>query len=310
MPTPTPSATPAPTITPPPATPSSTVAPTFTPAPAATPLPTLASTIAPPPTATPLPTAAPKSTPVATVASAIPTPALIPSPTPAPLPAGTVAIGITDANTGLPDATGPAGGQATVRVSAAPANNLAGVQFKVGFDSTVVQVADGGVTPAILLQGFLFNSRVDNSQGSVTVVVAGANTTNLGSVAIADITFDLIGNAGQSTPITLSDALASDASAQPIPVVPINGSLTLVAPTTTLVAPTTAATGGQPSTPASTAVPTLTGTQSTSQPGQSGGSCNPLAPGTGFSIAGLGDLSLLALGMLGLCVYRRRRSLR
>lgn len=195
-------------------------------------------------------------------------------------------------------------------MSAAPANNLAGVQFKVGFDNTVVQVADGGVTPAILLQGFLFNSRVDNSQGSVTVVVAGANTTNLGSVAIADITFDLIGNAGQSTPITLLDALASDASAQPIPVVPINGSLTLVAPTTTLVAPTTAATGGQPSTPAPPAVPTLTGTQSTSQPGQSGGSCNPLAPGTGFSIAGLGDLSLLALGMLGLCVYRRRRSLR
>ena len=51
------------------------------------------------------------------------------------------------------------------------------------------------------------------------------------SLAVAEITFNLVGSAGQSTPITLVDALASDASAQPVTVAAVNGSIGLIGPT-------------------------------------------------------------------------------
>ncbi|MCH8203370.1 MAG: hypothetical protein IH996_09730, partial [Proteobacteria bacterium] len=55
-------------------------------------------------------------------------------------------------------------------MTATPANDLAGIQLKVQYDSSVVQVPAYGVTQGTLPQGFLFSARADNSQGQVTII--------------------------------------------------------------------------------------------------------------------------------------------
>ena len=241
-----------------------------------------------------------------------------------------------------------------------------------------------------LPQGFLFSARVDNSQGFVTLIMAGTNAANVRSLAIAEITFNLVGSAGQSTPITLVDGLASDASARPITVAAVNGSIRLItltavsppgpaptapgatptpsvgqlptptytpaptptptprvaatatraatpppaavvaspAPTSTPspISPAAQTTAPQPiatssptqapspsatrtATPTSVPVAAPAVTQPTPQPGQAGSGCSLPPAGTGYSLAGAGDVSLLMLGLVGLYVLRRKRPL-
>ena len=245
-------------------------------------------------------------------------------------------VAITDSSTGFADALGYPGQQATMHITAVPAETLAGIQLKVQFDNTVVQVADAGVTQGNLPPGFLFSSRVDNAQGIVNIIIAGASAVNVRELRVANVTFNLIGVAGQIAPITLVDVLASDASIQPIPVLPANGTITVVAPfatpaptaptqpTDTPVAatpvaatpapvPTSAPTPLGPTPtgvlPTSTQAPVATpvAVQPSPTPVPTGGGCTAPTTATGSGLAGAPDYLLLVLIVGGIFVLGRRR---
>ena len=192
-----------------------------------------------------------------------------------------------------------------MHVTAVPAETLAGVQLKIQFDNSVVQVADSGVTQGTLPSGFLFSSRVDNALGIVNIIIAGAGAANVRELRVADITFNLVGVVGQPTPITLVDALASDATIQPIPVLPANGTITVVPPFATPAATAVQPTDTPAAVPTPVAAPVAAGPTPTPSP--SGGGCTAPAIATGSAMAGTPDLLLLGLVIGGVLVLRRRR---
>ena len=149
-----------------------------------------------------------------------------------PLQGPEITLTIADAATGLPDSEGEADERVTMRVSADGTEEMAGIQFKVGFDSSVVQVATDGVVQGELPQGILFESNVDNTAGSVSIITASATAADVSSLTIADITFSLVGSPGESSPLTFTEVVASDGAVPPqaIPVVPVDGSLSVRTP--------------------------------------------------------------------------------
>ena len=79
-----------------------------------------------------------------------------------PLQGPEITLTIADAATGLPDSEGEADERVTMRVSADGTEEMAGIQFKVGFDSSVVQVATDGVVQGLTAPGDLV--RVERRQ--------------------------------------------------------------------------------------------------------------------------------------------------
>ena len=96
----------------------------------------------------------------------------------------------------------------------------------------MVQVATDGIVQGELPQGILFESNVDNTAGSVSITTASATAADVSSLTIADITFSLVGSPGESSPLTFTEVVASDGAVPPqaIPVVPVDGSLSVRTP--------------------------------------------------------------------------------
>lgn len=206
---------------------------TQTPAPTATlvptPVATATQTVAPGVTQTPAPTATLVPTPAATATQTVApgvTQTPVPTPTPTPLPspvAKGVILSIADAVTGMPDAEANAGNQVKLRLVLTNTTDFAGIQLKVQFNRSIVTAVK--VTQGTIPQGFLFSSRIDDAQGFVSIIMAGAQSAGVTDIAIADITFDVTGSPGSSTAITLTEVLGSDASAQAIAVTAVSGTI-------------------------------------------------------------------------------------
>ena len=130
-------------------------------------------------------------------------------------PEGAV-LRIADAATGDRHAEGDSGGQVTMTVTAEGAADMAGIQFRVEFDNLVVQVAGGGVAEGDLPGGFAFVYNVNNEEGFVSIALGSATAAGVGSLAIADITFDLTGVPGGSTDLTFTEVVAADDSVTPV----------------------------------------------------------------------------------------------
>ena len=113
-----------------------------------------------------------------------------------------------------------------MRVSVTNADALAGIQFRVQFDNSILEV-QGSPIQGTLPEGFLFTQRVDNSGGIVNLIVAGADALNVSSLTIVEVTFKLIGPPGQFSAIQLTDVLAGDVSGQAISVTTINGTISI-----------------------------------------------------------------------------------
>ncbi|MCH8990578.1 MAG: tandem-95 repeat protein, partial [Acidobacteria bacterium] len=141
----------------------------------------------------------------------------------------TITLSITEVGTGLADSSADAGQQVTMRVIATSTQAMAALQFVIEFDNTVAQIATGGLDHSLLTGGFLFidNGAVANTKGELSIALVSATAPGTSGYIIVDITFDLVGSAGDSSALTFSAVLASDASNVQIPVTLVNGSITL-----------------------------------------------------------------------------------
>ncbi len=233
-----------------------------------------------------------------------------------PRQGSSITLTLTELATGLPSAEGGTGDQITMRIAADGTSNMAGIQLKVEFDSSVVSIPNGGVIQDQIPEGFFFQSNVDHGGGVATIAVAGAVPVNVSSLTIADVAFDLIGAPGQSSEIAFTGVLAGDASfpPKPIPVTAINGTIRIRIPAG---GPTSApaASGPQPSA-AATAVPSAdgrpavsaepAGPTSTPTPKPSGGFCNS-TPASSSPVSGLANVLLL---LVPLAIIAAGRGLR
>ncbi len=126
-----------------------------------------------------------------------------------------VTLRINDAATGSPNVTGASGGKVTMKVVVEGADNVAGAQFKLKFNSSVVRVADDGIVQGQIPHGFIFQTNPDNDQGEVTVAMAGGSALGVSMLSMMDVTFDLVGSAGQTTDIVFIDEVIGVAADPP-----------------------------------------------------------------------------------------------
>ena len=131
---------------------------------------------------------------------------------------------IIEVGTGIADVVADAGQQVTMVVSASGTETMAGLQFDVLYDSTIVGV-DSAVQGTVI-PGFLFLPNAGGA-GVVGIALAGATATGLADLDIAIITFDLSGTPGGSTTLTFANVIAIDASFNPITVTQTTGSVTI-----------------------------------------------------------------------------------
>ena len=144
----------------------------------------------------------------------------------------TITLTITDATTGLTDASGPPASQVTMRVRAEGTQTMQGLQFTVIYDPTVLGVLSvSTTTEGVLPQGFLFQVGTTTA-GEVSVAIVGEDATAVSGFDVADIAFELVGSLGATSPLTFVEALAGDSSlpSQDIPVVSVQGSVSIVGP--------------------------------------------------------------------------------
>ena len=197
-----------------------------------------------------------------------------------PRQASGITLRITDSATGLSNAEGRGEDKATMSVIAEGVDDMAGIQFKIEFDNLVVSVPEGGLTQGDLPEGFLFQSNVNNAEGFVKIIVAGARAVNVGNLTLADITFDLKGAPGQSTDLAFTEMLAGDPSFPPqrISVATVDGAIRIL-----------------PLVPTPTPIPTPT-------PQREGGLCSATSASTvdGFWV-------VLGLALPAWTLVRRRR---
>jgi len=199
------------------------------------------------------------------------------------LPSQVLAAGSLVVSVSAPTQAISAGTQFTVNITVQPNMAIAGAQFNLSFNPSLVSVDS-------VTEGNLFNQNgastyftpgnINNTAGTVTwvadVVLGSGNcVSNPGTFAM--ITMTAGANSGTS-PLTLSNVIVGDINAQPLSVTLVSGQVVITAtttttPTTTTTTPitTTAPTTTTTTTPITTTAPTTT-TTTTSTVGSGGGS--------------------------------------
>lgn len=135
-----------------------------------------------------------------------------------------VALSIVEESTGVADSVGGSKEKFIMTVTAKATQELAGAQFDILYDSSVVSVES--VVAGPLPQGFLFAANA-KEPGVIRIVLASATEASTDEIHISNITFRLDGNAGQSATLHLTNLLAADGSAQPLPVASFDGSIAI-----------------------------------------------------------------------------------
>lgn len=136
----------------------------------------------------------------------------------------TVSVGLK-----VSDSSGESGGSGTVPIEMVNTLDVAGVQFTLSYDSSVL-------TPA----GVSFIGRADSMEtsgwnvptpGELRVVISSASgaVIGLGTGSIAQVSFNIASVSAQDVPLSLAGVMLSDVNAQPIPVIPTDGVFTVTA---------------------------------------------------------------------------------
>ena len=138
-----------------------------------------------------------------------------------------VTLSIADVN-GEPHLGGSSGEQLQVEIVAKGTAEVAGMQFRLEYDKVVMEIPPGGVAQGDLPSDFLFQVNLNDSEGYVDIVFAGARALNLPEVTIAQVTFDLTGSAGGGA-VFFRNVIAADASIppQPVPVTAVDGIISI-----------------------------------------------------------------------------------
>ena len=138
-----------------------------------------------------------------------------------------VTLSIADVN-GEPHVGGRSGEQLQVKIVAKGTEGLAGMQFRLEYDKVVMEIPPGGVAQGDLPSDFLFQVNLNDSEGYVDIVFAGARALSLPEVTIAQVTFDLTGSAGGGA-VFFRNVIAADASIppQPVPVTAVDGIISI-----------------------------------------------------------------------------------
>ncbi|MGD8395426.1 MAG: thrombospondin type 3 repeat-containing protein, partial [Candidatus Eiseniibacteriota bacterium] len=114
---------------------------------------------------------------------------------------GRVDIVVADTTLGLPDcASGPTGGSAWVPVLAAPADGFTDVDLTLAYDTSLLQATAVRTTP--LSTGCGETDVIDAATGRVDITLTCA-TPLVGTGAIAEVSFDVLGFLGDDTPLDL-----------------------------------------------------------------------------------------------------------
>ena len=160
----------------------------------------------PPPTPTPAPTRAPTKTPAPTALPTTVAPTATPAPTATALPTATPRIIPTPTFTPEPTAAPPS--DIVVPVSLERASNVGSLEFVLLYDPAVLRVSK--IEPGDLAG----NALIEFSGGSPGRVWAGMIDVNgmNGDGAVALITFDIVGESGSTSPLTLQNVSANDAT--------------------------------------------------------------------------------------------------
>ena len=120
-----------------------------------------------------------------------------------------VQFGLTDRDSGATDVSGSPGDLITMRVAAHGAEEMAGTQFDIVFDPSVVLVED----VVVLGAGSGILSDVNAAEdGLLRVAYAGTVASGLDVVEIADVTFKLVGRPGDATTLSIDNIVVADAS--------------------------------------------------------------------------------------------------
>ena len=144
------------------------------------------------------------------------------------LPGIAAAAGTADVNVSAPGETEDQGEQFTVDIYVEPNNEIAGIQFNLSFDSSLV-TADSVVEGNLLSQGgastYFSPGVIDSNAGTITAVY-GAITSPGQTVStagtFATITFTA-GTDGGACPLTLSNVVVGDIGGNPVPVNVVDG---------------------------------------------------------------------------------------
>ena len=118
-------------------------------------------------------------------------------------------------------------GEVLVKIVATGAEQLAGLQFKLGFDPSLLQALTGGVTPGDVGSGAVYQPSVDNTTGLVSVAFARSDALNINKATVTEIRFASSGSPGQCSPLLLTGVVAASGSIPPqeIASTVVNGSL-------------------------------------------------------------------------------------
>ena len=147
-----------------------------------------------------------------------------------------ITLSVAEVGTGLADVQTNPGQQVVMRITAAGTESMAGIQFDLVYDSTVLSVDS-----VVQVDSGFFEANA-TQPGVITIVTASATASGVSPIDIADITFEVIGGPGDSTTLSFAEAKAFDGSIppDPIPVTPAAGSINT---TCTLVVDVTFADG-------------------------------------------------------------------
>jgi len=182
-------------------------------------------TIGVPPTPSPTPTPTPTATP-----SPSPTPTPSPSPTPTPTPTPTPGATTISVMPSAQDV--PQGRTFTVNITVDPAVPIAGVQFDLRFNASLIR-ANSVTEGDLLKQGgantYFSPGTIDNTAGKIkgvagAIITPGATVSSPGTFAV--ISFTAKTTEGTS-PLDLSNVIVGDINGNPVPITVNNGSVTV-----------------------------------------------------------------------------------
>ncbi|MDP6716395.1 MAG: cohesin domain-containing protein [SAR202 cluster bacterium] len=122
---------------------------------------------------------------------------------------------VVDAVSGQPTVSVGPNGQARVKIVADGARSIAGAQFDVAFDPTVIRVNASSVQPGSLGAGVFFQHKVDNTQGRLYVAFARPDAVGRETFTVveADLTVDRA--VSGCFPISIRNLIAVNGSAPP-----------------------------------------------------------------------------------------------
>ena len=145
------------------------------------------------------------------------------------------AAGTADITVSAPGEDVDKGAQFQVSISVVPNNDIAGMQFNLSFDPSLVtadSVAEGNLLSQDGASTYFSPGMIDNNAGTITAVYGaitspGQTVSTQGTLATITLT---AGSAGGSSPLTLSNVVVGDIGGNSVSVNVINGSVTINCP--------------------------------------------------------------------------------